>query len=156
VSVAKRLTAARVVAVDTSAEALAVAKANAERHGVADRISFVHGDLYAGVAGEPPFDLILSNPPYIPSADIAGLAPDVRGHEPRAALDGGPDGFAVLDRLFAGAAARLTPGGWLLCEIGAGQEAEALRHLAATSGLAVGQTVRDGDGIPRIVVARKV
>jgi release factor glutamine methyltransferase len=155
VSVAKRHAGASVVAVDTSAEALDVARGNAERHGVSERVAFRRSDLFDGIAGELPFDLILSNPPYIPSADIATLAPDVRGHEPRAALDGGPDGLAVFTRLVAKAPAFLNPGGWLLVEIGAGQEAVALRRLATVSGLTAGPTVRDGDGHARVVVARR-
>jgi release factor glutamine methyltransferase len=155
VSVAFQHKQARVIAVDTSAEALAVARRNAERHGVADRIDFRPGDLYTPVAGEPPFDLILSNPPYIPSAEIERLAPDVRDREPRAALDGGPDGLVVFDRLIAEAPAQLAPGGWLLVEIGAGQDEDARRRLAAIPGLAVGATVRDHDGHPRVVCARK-
>jgi release factor glutamine methyltransferase len=155
VSVAKRHAGASVVAVDTSAEALDVARGNAERHGVTDRVAFRHSDLFTGIMGEPPFDLILSNPPYVPSADIAALASDVRDHEPRAALDGGPDGLAVFTRLITGAPEFLNPGGWLLVEIGAGQEAEALRRVAAVPALTAGLTVRDGDGHPRVVVAKR-
>jgi release factor glutamine methyltransferase len=155
VSVAKRHPGARVVAVDTSDDALAVARRNAERHGVASRVTFRTGDLYADLASESPFDFILSNPPYIPTADIDTLAPEVRGHEPRSALDGGPDGLAVLDRLIAGAAGHLKPGGWLLVEIGAGQEAESLRRVAAVSGLVAGPTVRDHDDHPRVIVAQR-
>src|SRR5262249_11957153 len=124
--------------------------------GVADRIDFRTGDLFAPVAREPQFDLILSNPPYIPTAEIDQLAPNVRDREPRAALDGGPDGLDVFNRLIAAAPAHLPPGGWLLVEIGAGQDEEARRRLANVPGLVVGPTVRDGDGHPRVACARKV
>ena len=154
VSVARRHQAARVVAVDVSDEALAVARGNAARHGVAGRVEFRRGDVYEAVAGEPPFDLIVSNPPYIPSADVAGLAAEVSGHEPRLALDGGPDGLLVIDRLVTGATDRLAAGGWLLFEVGAGQEAEAVRRVRA-AGLCFEKVENDGDGIPRVVVARR-
>jgi release factor glutamine methyltransferase len=86
---------------------------------------------------------------------IGTLAAEVRNHEPRAALDGGPDGFSVIDRLLAGAPDRLTPGGWLLVEIGFDQEAEAVRRLTAVPRLTVGPTVRDADGHPRVVTAQR-
>ncbi len=155
VSVAKQHTGAMVVAVDVNDHALAVARRNAERHGVADRVTFAAGDLYAGASAAGQFDAILSNPPYIRSSDLPALAAEVRDHEPRAALDGGPDGLAVFDRLIAGAADRLAPGGWLLVEIGFDQEAEALRRLAAVPGLSSGPTIRDADGHPRVVTARR-
>src|SRR5205085_3646941 len=104
VSVAKQHTGVTAVALDVSEDALAVAGRNAERHGVADRVTLVRSDVFAGLNGADPFDLILSNPPYIPAAALARLAPEIRDHEPRAALDGGPDGLAVFDRLIAGAA----------------------------------------------------
>jgi len=153
VSIAHQHLGATVVAVDVSTEALAVARRNAERHGVAGRVRFVSGELYSGLSG--PFDLIVSNPPYIPAVSIPALAPDVRDHEPRLAIDGGSDGFAVFDRLIAGAAERLTAGGWLLVEVGFDQEAEAQRRLAGVSGLVAGPTVRDADGHPRVVTARR-
>lgn len=155
VSLAKQHAAATVVAVDVSAEALAVARGNAERHGLAGRISFHTGDLYAGLGSDTTFDVIVANPPYIPTAALESLSVQVRGHEPRVALDGGPDGFAVFERLVAGAAERLAPGGWLLVEIGFGQEAEAVRRLTATDGLEPYPTVRDADGHPRVVTARR-
>jgi release factor glutamine methyltransferase len=146
---------ATVVALDSSEAALGVARRNAERHGVADRIKFVRSDVYAGLNGEPSFDLIVCNPPYIPTATISTLSREVRDHEPRTALDGGPDGLAVIDRVVAGAADRLTAGGWLLLEIGFDQEADVLRRVASTAGLEPGPTARDGDGHPRVVTARK-
>jgi release factor glutamine methyltransferase len=154
VSVAQRHKAARVIAVDVSPDALDVARGNAAKHGVADRVEFRLGDVFEA-AGDGPFELIVSNPPYIPSGDIAGLAPEVRGHEPRVALDGGPDGLTVIDRLIAGAAGRLAPGGWLLFEIGASQEGEVIRRVRGTAGLHFEKVEHDGDGIPRVVIARR-
>jgi release factor glutamine methyltransferase len=127
-SIAQARPDARVVAVDTSPEALAVARENAKRNEVTN-VEFVHGDLLADVGG--PVHLVASNPPYIPSADIDGLMPDVRDFEPRLALDGGPDGLDVIRRLIPAAASRLAPGGALVMEIGHDQ-GDALRHLLAS------------------------
>src|SRR5205823_341523 len=149
ISVAKRHAGARVLSVDRSAEALAVARRNAERHGVADRVEFLESDLFDAVPAGQSFDFVLSNPPYIPSADVATLAPEVREHEPRLALDGGPDGFLVFDRLIAQAPERLAAGGWLMVEIGAEQEVGARERVAAISELTLAPTIRDGDGFPR-------
>jgi release factor glutamine methyltransferase len=155
ISVARQHAGATVVAVDVSEDALAVARRNAERHGVADRVSFKTSDLFDALNGAAPFDLIVSNPPYIAAAGLAKLAPEVRDHEPRTALDGGPDGLATFDRLIAGAADRLTPSGWLLVEIGFDQEPEALRRLGTVAGLTAGPMIRDADGHPRVVTARR-
>ena len=108
---------------DASSDALRIARANAIAHGLADRIRFVGGNGF-GALGEPAsgFDLIVSNPPYIPLAEIEGLAREVRDHDPRRALDGGPDGLDAYRRIAAGAPGHLAPGGHVLVEIGAGQE----------------------------------
>jgi release factor glutamine methyltransferase len=155
ISVAKHHAAATIVAVDMSDEALTVARRNAETHGVADRVTFRKSDLFAGLSHDAPFDLILSNPPYIPTATLATLAVDVRDHEPRAALDGGADGFTVFDRLIAGATIHLRSGGALLVEIGFDQEAAALQRVAVVPGLTSRPTIRDGDGRPRVINARR-
>jgi release factor glutamine methyltransferase len=134
---------------------LLVARGNAERHRVAERITFILSNTYDGLDGAECFDVIVSNPPYIRTDAIAGLAPEVRDHEPLSALDGGPDGLGVFDRLLAGAAARLAPGGWLLVEVGFDQSGDAVRRITATPGLILGPTVQDGDGQPRVVSARR-
>jgi release factor glutamine methyltransferase len=154
VAVARQHKGAKVTAVDISAAALAVAGRNAERHGVAGSVRFLHGDLFAPLAEGERFDFILSNPPYIPTADLATLAPEVREREPRLALDGGADGFAVIDRLIAGAPEHLAPGGWLLLEIGVGQEGAARRRFERHGGYELGKTVHDLAGIPRVLRAR--
>jgi release factor glutamine methyltransferase len=156
ISIAKQNAAATVVATDVSTDALAVARRNAERHGVARRVAFVESDLFAGLTPESTFDLILSNPPYVRTGELAGLAADVREHEPRQALDGGPDGFSVIDRLLADAPAHLSSGGWLLAEIGADQGDGMLTRLRETAGLADVQIVPDRDGHARVAVARRV
>lgn len=154
ICVAARHKGADVTAIDVSPQALAVARRNAEKHKLGERIHFLEGDLFAPLAPGERFDFILSNPPYVPTRDVAGLAPEVRDHDPRLALDGGPDGFAVIDRLIAGAADRLAENGWLLFEIGAGQEAEARSRLER-AGWDVGPTTVDRGGIPRVMKARR-
>jgi release factor glutamine methyltransferase len=143
-----------VTAVDLSPKALAVAERNAVKQGVADRVRFLGGDLFAPLPAGERFDFILSNPPYIPRDEIAKLAPGVRDYEPHLALDGGPDGYAVLERLVAGARDWLEPGGYLVVEIGAPQEAEARRRIAAHAGYELAPTVYDYSRHPRVLVAQ--
>jgi release factor glutamine methyltransferase len=114
------LPGATAVASDLSAAALAVAKGNAEALGVAGRASFVQANWFEGIGGT--FDLIVSNPPYIPLGDIAGLAADVREFDPARALDGGPDGLEAYRRIASGAGGHLAAKGHIVVEIGAGQE----------------------------------
>jgi release factor glutamine methyltransferase len=130
VALAKELPAATVIATEISAEAAALARRNAERNGVT--VDVRTGDLWEPVAGET-FDLIVSNPPYIASAVIATLSPEVR-REPRIALDGGPDGLAFYDRILAGLRDHLVPGGWLVVEHGFDQ-ADAVRERFERAGL---------------------
>ena len=154
VAVAKYCKTAVVTATDVSAAALAVASRNAAKHGVAERIRFLEGDLFAPVPAGERFDFILSNPPYIPRGDIPGLATGVRDYEPHAALDGGADGFAVFDRLIAGAPERLKPGGYLIVEIGSPQEEAARRRIEAAGAYDLGKTILDGSRHPRVLRAR--
>ena len=123
VSLALELPAAHVILIDRSEDALVVAEANGRRHAVDDRISLVQGDLLGCLAG--PVDLIVANLPYVPSDEIDRLQPEVR-REPRAALDGGPDGLDVYRRLLSEAPSRLSPRGALFAEIGHGQGAAAI------------------------------
>jgi release factor glutamine methyltransferase len=135
-------------------EALDVARRNAARHDVGGRVRFVKADLLAGVAG--PFDAVVSNPPYVPAADIAGLQPEVRDYEPRQALSGGVDGLDAIRRLVPEAASVLREGGWLLVEFGFGQ-ADAVRAIiAAEPRLDLVDVRPDLAGIPRVAVVRKV
>jgi release factor glutamine methyltransferase len=154
VTLAHQHKGARVTAVDVGPEALAVAARNAARHGVADRVRFLEGDLFGPISPGESFDFVVSNPPYIPQAEIARLAREVRDHEPRLALDGGPDGFAVIDRLLAGAAAYLKPGGWLLVEIGTDQKTAALARVAAQPGYQTAKVLDDRAGRPRVLSVR--
>ena len=151
VALGKRLPDAALFAVDASPGALEVARANAARHGVA--VTFLEGDLAAPLAPFAPFDLIVANLPYIPSAEIATLPPEVRA-EPRAALDGGPDGLDLIRRLVAAAPALLAPGGALALELGAGQ-APAVASICRAAGLVDVQQRRDLGSVDRVVSAKK-
>ena len=135
---------------DIDPAALTVAKTNAEHLGVAHRASWQVATSLEGIAG--PFDLLVSNPPYIPSADIAGLEPEVGRFDPHIALDGGADGLAVYREILAGAAA-VVPGGWLLLEVGRGQ-ASAVLQIAAAQGLRNPTSFRDLAGMERCVAVR--
>jgi len=152
-SLAAELPAAQVDAIDASPAALAVARENARRLGLEGRVRFHEGDLLAPVAGRR-FDLIASNPPYVDPATRPSLAPEVRDHEPALALfpPGGP--LDVYRRLAPQAAAALRPGGFLLLEVGLGQ-ADAVGAILADAGLVVDDVVRDLQGIPRTLVARR-
>lgn len=152
---AKELPTARVEASDTSPGALAVARRNAAKNGVAERVSFLEGDLLsARPAGAAPLHLVTANLPYIPTAVIPTLEPDVRDFEPRSALDGGPDGLGPIRRLVAQAPAHLRPGGVLALEIGHDQRDRALALLAA-AGLEEPTARRDLGGHDRVVFARR-
>ncbi|HTQ81769.1 MAG TPA: peptide chain release factor N(5)-glutamine methyltransferase [Pseudolabrys sp.] len=135
---------------DVNADALEVARANAARLQLAARSTFVACDIAIGVAG--PFDLILSNPPYIASGDIASLMPEVRDYDPRPALDGGSDGLDFYRRIAADALPLMAPGGRLIVELGVGQEA-AVSALFTKAGLAVDRARKDLAGIPRSLAA---
>jgi release factor glutamine methyltransferase len=151
ITLACELPAARGVAVDISPEALAVARENAAALGVADRIDFLVGDLMEPVAGAGPFDCIVANLPYVPSAKIA-TAPDPTSFEPRLALDGGPDGLDLYRRALASVPESLRPGGAALFEA-APETCAALAALAAASA-GPGASVaihRDYAGLERIV-----
>ena len=154
-AIAHQHKSARLVAIDISPEALAVATGNAARHGLGDRVEFREGDLLAPVAGEGPFDAIVSNPPYIASDAIAGLDPGVALYEPRLALDGGPDGLRVVDRLIAEASPLLKVGGYLLLEIGSDQEAPVRALIEVRPEFRLSPTVRDSGNHPRVIVAER-
>ncbi|MFO0846773.1 MAG: peptide chain release factor N(5)-glutamine methyltransferase, partial [Gemmataceae bacterium] len=151
VAVAKQDKRARVTATDVSPKALAVARRNADRHKV--EVRFLEGDLFAAVPPGERFDVIVSNPPYIRRDVLSTLAAEVRDHEPRLALDGGDDGFAVIDRLVAGTGSHLAPNGWLIFEIGHDQEAEALARLGRAGWAA--RATHDAAGHPRVMRARR-
>jgi len=138
------------VATDISPAAIGIARGNAERLGLAPRCTFVVCDIAGGVAG--PFDLIVSNPPYIAHADIAALEPEVRDYDPALALDGGIDGLDAYRAIAAQAIHLLAPRGRLIVELGAGQE-QAVRNLFIGAGLTVTDVRADLAGIPRALSA---
>lgn len=143
---------ARAVATDISEAALAVARANAEAHGVADRLDLRGGSWWAPVGRDERFGAVLSNPPYVESATIAGLAPEVREFDPYAALDGGPDGLEAYRAIFAEAARHLVPGAPLVVEIGAGQGPQ-LVALARQAGFGRAVVKKDLAGLDRAILA---
>ena len=153
VTIAAAFPRAHIVATDISAPALAVARSNAQRHGVADRIEFKETRYLDGING--PFDLIVSNPPYVTDEEYAALAPEVRSFEPRTALAAGLDGLDDVREVLACAAIRLGPGGLLLMEIGCGQ-AEGVRALVlGTPAMTLTRISSDLQGIPRVVIAQR-
>ena len=141
------------VAVDISEGALRIARKNAEKQDVVDQVEFIYGDMLEEFAPDS-FDLILSNPPYIPTGDISTLQPEVSRFEPKLALDGGEDGLQFYRRLAAQAAMVLRPGGWIAVEIGMGQ-AEEVCSLFASAGLSDLETRLDLAGIGRVALGRR-
>ena len=153
VALAHALPFAEITATDISADALAVAKANAARNGVADRVRFFKGDLLEAVAGEH-FDIVISNPPYVPESDRTTLDVEVRDYEPAQALFAGEDGLQIYRRLIPAAFGALVPGGFLALEIGYGQRA-GIEALLVREGFAGIEFIPDLQGIARVAVARR-
>lgn len=155
VTLAKHLPQVRVTAIDVSAAALAVAKRNAARHQVDDRIEWFESDLLADVPADRQFDLVVSNPPYITSSEMALLETGVRKYEPALALDGGPEGTTVIERLIAQAAQRLRPDGWLLMEISPTIIERVEQLLDATPRFIRRPTHKDLANLPRVAAAQR-
>lgn len=141
-----------VVATDVAPGALQVARANAVRLAVEGRVELLQGDLFAPVVGRR-FAMVVSNPPYVPSAEIDGLSLEVK-REPRGALDGGPDGLDFVRRIAEGTREILEPGGWLLLEIGDGQGLAA-RAILEGVGLCEAEVRPDLAGLDRLALARQ-
>jgi len=154
VALARELPAAQVVATDLSTDALAVAADNAARNQVAERVELRHGDLLAALGAGERFDVMVSNPPYVRSADIALLAAEVH-REPLAALDGGVDGLDLLRRLVGGAAGHLADHGLLAVEHGHDQAAAVAGLFAASGELETARLRADLAGRPRVSYARR-
>lgn len=140
------------IGVDRSEPAARTARDNARALGLADRAAFTVGDWATALAGR--FDLVLSNPPYIPESDIAALEPEVREHDPRLALSGGADGLDAYRALAAALPDLLAPGGTAVVELGIGQAAD-VAALFRAAGLDIAGTPHDLAGIPRCVVATR-
>lgn len=158
IAVVKHLKNATAFAVDVSPPAVAVARRNADRLGVADRLTIEEGDLYAPLetAVDPrPFDLIVSNPPYIPTGQIDSLDASVKDYEPRLALDGGLDGLSVFRRILAGAPERLRPGGRIFLEIAFDQGEAARQVMADAPDFEDARVLKDYGGNDRVVTGRR-
>jgi len=149
VALAHALPRARITALDISTGALAVARENAAKHCVSDRVRFSESDLLRAAAGEQ-FDMIVSNPPYVSEGEE--LEPQVRDYEPASALFAGPEGLDIYRRLIPQTQAALRPGGWLLLEIGHGQRDALARLLAGWGNVSF---VADLQGIPRVACAQR-
>lgn len=159
VTLATILSRTRVLAVDCSPDALAAAKANAERQTVANRIEFIEGDLLSplrdrGLMGQ--VDVIVSNPPYIAESDWTGLQPEVRDFEPRSALVSGPTGIEFHERLLRESKEYLMLGGSLVMEIGQGQRPAIQQMAEQIGGYTPVEIAKDGAGIERIVIVRRL
>lgn len=150
IALAKKLATASVLAVDASAEALEVARANAAT--LDGRVEFFHGDLFVPLPAETRFDWVVSNPPYIPSGEIAGLAREIRDHEPRAALDGGADGLDIIRRIATEAKTRLAAGGRVAVELGA-EQGSAAERIFLDNGYRVEKMISDWQNHARVLVA---
>lgn len=158
VSLARALGEARFYAIDASREALGVARQNARRHEVADRILFLRGDLLRPLRGKRlggALDQVVSNPPYIPRGEIPNLARDIRLYEPHRALNGGRDGLFFYRRLIPQALDFLRPGGWLILEMGGDQGSAILKLLAQTGGFEEPLIARDDQGAERVISAQR-
>jgi len=159
VAIARLRPRARVIATDLSNPSLDVARQNATRHAVCERITWLEGDLLGSLAGqdlEGRLDVIVSNPPYIAEADWATLQPEVRLFEPRGALVAGPQGTELHERLLQEAGRYLAPGGAMIMEIGAGQARVMRRIVDQIPGLRFHRLVYDGAGLERVVIVEQV
>ena len=155
IALAKGLPIARVVATDLSAKALSVAEENALQNGVREQIHFLRGDLFQPLQKGERFDLVITNPPYIPREQFPSLMPEVRDFEPRIALDGGMNGLDFFQRALPMVGKFLDPGGWFLAEMGAGQDQEILKIAEKIPDLNSFDFVKDLAGIKRVFKARK-
>jgi release factor glutamine methyltransferase len=153
VTLAAELPAAEVVATDLSGDALEVARQNAERLGVADRVTFIKTSYLDGVDGT--FDLVVANPPYVRDGDKIALSRDVR-HEPEVALFGGPDGLRDVGGVLDAAVKRVKPGGWFVMEFGYGQEDDVCRLVGARASLRLQRVRDDLQGIARTAVIQRI
>ena len=153
IALAAKCQDAKIIALDISTDALALAKQNAAQNKVAERIEFVQGDGFGALPAGTQFDLIISNPPYIPSAEIATLQPEVRDFDPRGALDGGADGLDFYRMLAAQAKAFLKPDGKIMLEFGDGQ-ADAIKNIFENEKWIVEAVKEDYSQRERILVAK--
>ncbi len=161
IALLKNLPAARVVATDASAEALAVARENAARHGVADRLELLQGDLLGALASHPVagaegrLDYLAANPPYISDHEWEAVAPNVRDHEPALALRAGPDGLRFFRPILEAGPRHLRPGGLILIEVADSTAPEGLDLAQRHPLLEEPSILRDVERLPRVIAARR-
>jgi len=151
ISLIKKIPDCKIIASDISTEALEVAKINARRHGVYDRIEFVESDLFDRIEGR--FDIIISNPPYVARGEFETLQKEVL-MEPRVAIDGGEDGLNFYRKIIPGALRHLKPGGILVMEIGYGQRRDVSKIIEEAGNLELSEVKIDRNNIDRIIVAK--
>jgi release factor glutamine methyltransferase len=153
IALAKNLPEARIIATDLSEDALELAKENADRHAVADRIDFRQGHLLEPLAAET-FDAITANPPYIPDHEWAAIEPNVKDHEPHLALKGGPEGLDLVRPLLESVKTHLRPGGWAVVETAAchARDAAAIAERAGLTNIAV---LQDHESLDRVIAAQR-
>lgn len=156
ISIAKNCPSASVTATDLSEPALNVARQNAEKHQVESRMEFHQGDLFAALPPEARFEVIVSNPPYVRTDELADLSTNTLKYEPRGALDGGPDGLDLVRRIVAAAASWLEPGGSLFFEISPEQGSEVVRLLEQQRQFTEIRLIKDLAGRPRVGAAKSL
>lgn len=153
ISLTKSISNCRMLAIDTSPDALDIARENAKLHGVGERIEFYEGDMFNPL-NDNMLDMIISNPPYIPTKLLDNLSPEVK-LEPRIAIDGGDDGLAFYKRIISECMPYLREGGWLLMEVGDDQAEEIRSILQESRVFNVHQVIKDYNGMMRVIIARK-
>lgn len=156
IGLATRVPDARVVALEPSPEAAEVSRRNAAALGVGNRVRVIEGAFPGAARSLGPLDAVVSNPPYIPSAEVDCLEPELRRYEPRLALDGGPDGLDLLRSLVSRSPALLRPGGLLAVEVARGQAPQVVELLVGTGAWEAPEVIPDLGGIPRVVLARRI
>jgi release factor glutamine methyltransferase len=153
IALAREIPGATILATDVSAQALEVARRNAWRHQVTDRVTFVETSFLDGIEGVA--DVIVSNPPYVPAVSEMGLTPEVRDYEPSVAVFAGEDGLEGVRSVLAGAQSKLAPGGWLIMEFGCGQDDGVTALVQVTPGLQLVRIRHDLQDIPRTAICRR-
>jgi len=152
IALARFLVQPEILAVDSSSEALELARTNAERNELEERIEFRQSDWFSEVSGT--FDVIVSNPPYVKSSEISDLKEEVKGHEPAEALDGGEDGLREVDRILAEASTYLSKDGAIFLEIGH-EQGEAVKEIATANDLSQVDLQKDTQGKDRVIYGEK-
>jgi len=154
ISIAKEVPQARLWATDLSPEAISIARANAQKHGVLEKIEFLEGDLFEPVRDKKDhFHIIVANPPYVAEEDYEKLPPEVREYEPRMSLDGGPDGMVLIERILRNAPDFLTSAGVVMIEMDPMQVVKAKDLVASLSVYKICRVIKDYSGLDRVVIA---